>query len=150
MGLIQIDLASPPSRSGRPEWARSRSISPGLVARSRRHRRDVARPLPTPVCVVVSDGGARLDPAGDVCGLPTGPAPSLLQERYGPDAAVAVIGPAGERGVPYASIITCRHHPRPRLGLGAVLGAKNVKAGLDALDVGLVQLGRWRRNPIKG
>ena len=61
---------------------------------------------PTPVCVVVSDGGARLDPAGDVCGLPTGPAPSLLQERYGPDAAVAVIGPAGERGVPYASIVT--------------------------------------------
>ncbi|WP_127502928.1 aldehyde ferredoxin oxidoreductase N-terminal domain-containing protein [Actinoplanes solisilvae] len=83
---------------------------------------------PMPVCVVVSDGGARLEPAGDLWGLSTGVATDRLLERYGADAAVAVIGPAGERGVLYASIVTCRHHPLPRLGLGAVLGGKNVKA----------------------
>ncbi|MEU4155262.1 aldehyde ferredoxin oxidoreductase N-terminal domain-containing protein [Actinoplanes sp. NPDC026670] len=82
----------------------------------------------SPVCVVVEGGTARLEPAGEVWGLATGPATDLLQQRYGATAAVAVIGPAGERGVPYASIITCRHHPLPRLGLGAVLGGKRVKA----------------------
>ncbi len=44
------------------------------------------------------------------------------------DASVAVIGPAGEHGVRYASIVTCRDHQLPRLGFGAVLGAKQVKA----------------------
>jgi len=83
---------------------------------------------PEPVCVVVSEGAARLEPAGDLWGLTTGPATDRLLRRHGPTAAVAVIGPAGERGEPHASIVTCRHHPLPRLGLGAVLGGKNVKA----------------------
>lgn len=83
---------------------------------------------PMPVCVVVSDSAARLEPAGDLWGLATGPATDALLARYGAGAAVAVIGPAGERGVPYASIVTSRHHPLPRRGLGAVLGGKNVKA----------------------
>ncbi|XVU21697.1 aldehyde ferredoxin oxidoreductase N-terminal domain-containing protein [Actinoplanes sp. CA-054009] len=83
---------------------------------------------PAPSVVVVQDGAARIEPAGDVWGLETGPATSLLLDRYGASAAVAVIGPAGERGVPYASVVTCRHHPLPRLGFGAVFGARNVKA----------------------
>jgi aldehyde:ferredoxin oxidoreductase len=81
-----------------------------------------------PVCVVVSAGRAWTEPADDVWGLETGPATDRLLERYGPGAAVAVIGPAGERQIPYASIVTCRHHPLPRLGLGADLGARRVKA----------------------
>jgi aldehyde:ferredoxin oxidoreductase len=81
-----------------------------------------------PVCVVISEGRAWTEPAGDLWGSETGPATDRLIERHGPGAAVAVIGPAGERQIPYASIVTCRHHPLPRLGLGAVLGAKNVKA----------------------
>jgi len=80
-----------------------------------------------PVCVVIEDGSARLEPATDLWGLDTGPATDLLEQRYG-SSAVAVIGPAGENQVRYASIVTCRHHPLPRLGLGAVLGAKRVKA----------------------
>jgi len=94
---------------------------------------------PEPICVIVEAGRARLEPAGDVWGLETGPATDRLRERFGATAAVAVIGPAGERLVPYASIVTNRHHPLPRLGLGAVLGAKNVKAvvavGADAPPV---------------
>jgi aldehyde:ferredoxin oxidoreductase len=81
-----------------------------------------------PVCVIVQDGAARMQPAGDLWGLETGAATDALLARYGADAAVAVIGPAGEHGVRYASIVTCRDHPLPRLGLGAVLGAKLVKA----------------------
>ena len=83
---------------------------------------------PAPVCVVISGGEARIEPADDLWGLRTGPATDRLLQRYGAEAAVAVIGPAGERLHPYASIVTCRHHPLPRLGLGAVLGGKNVKA----------------------
>ena len=81
-----------------------------------------------PVTVVVSAGEARLAPATDLWGLETGPATDRLLDQHGPAAAVAVIGPAGEHRVPYASIVTCRHHPLPRLGLGAVLGGKRVKA----------------------
>ncbi len=81
-----------------------------------------------PVCVVVEAGQARLEPAEALWGLETGPATDALLTRYGSAAAVAVIGPAGERGVRYASVVTCRDHPLPRLGFGAVLGAKRVKA----------------------
>ena len=83
---------------------------------------------PAPVCVVVAGGRAWTEPAGDVWGSETGPATDRLLERYGAGAAVAVIGTAGERGIAYASIVTGRHHPLPRQGLGAVLGVKNVKA----------------------
>ena len=82
---------------------------------------------PAPVVVVVSDGQVRLDPCPQ-WGLDTAAATDDLLGMYGGDASVAVIGPAGERGVRYASIVTCRDHPLPRLGLGAVMGAKQVKA----------------------
>jgi aldehyde:ferredoxin oxidoreductase len=81
-----------------------------------------------PVTVVVTGGRATLEPAADLWGLETGPATDRLLDRHGAGAAVAVVGPAGERLSPYASIVTCRHHPLPRLGLGAVLGGKRVKA----------------------
>jgi aldehyde:ferredoxin oxidoreductase len=83
---------------------------------------------PQPVCVVVERGRVRLEPAGHLWGLETGAATDALLDEYGPAAAVAVIGPAGEHGVRYASVVTCRDHPLPRLGFGAVLGAKRVKA----------------------
>ena len=82
---------------------------------------------PEPVVVVVSDGVARLDPCPQ-WGLETDAATEDLIARYGPAASVAVIGPAGENGVRYASVVTCRDHVLPRLGFGAVLGAKRVKA----------------------
>jgi aldehyde:ferredoxin oxidoreductase len=43
-------------------------------------------------------------------------------------AGIAVIGPAGERGVRYASVVTARHFPLARLGFGALLGDRNLKA----------------------
>ena len=82
---------------------------------------------PAPVVIVVGGGQIRVDPCPQ-WGLDTAAATDDLRGRYGEDASVAVIGPAGERGVRYASIVTCRDHPLPRLGLGAVMGAKRVKA----------------------
>ncbi|MDB5078190.1 MAG: Aldehyde ferredoxin oxidoreductase [Chloroflexi bacterium] len=53
---------------------------------------------------------------------------ALLQERLGDDFKVAAIGPAGENRVLYASIV-CDHMDKiNRTGLGAVMGAKNLKA----------------------
>ncbi|RKR91205.1 aldehyde:ferredoxin oxidoreductase [Micromonospora pisi] len=112
-----------------------------------------------PVCVVIEAGRARLEPAGAVWGQETGAATDALLARYGDGAAVAVIGPAGEHGVRYASIVTCRDHPLPRLGLGAVLGAKNVKAvvcvpGPEPVPVAdpgtLDRLARWYAGAVPG
>ena len=52
---------------------------------------------------------------------------SSLRERFGSEFKNAVIGPAGERQVLYATISHDRRHAG-RGGSGAVLGAKNVKA----------------------
>ncbi|MFI6760051.1 aldehyde ferredoxin oxidoreductase N-terminal domain-containing protein [Micromonospora sp. NPDC050417] len=112
-----------------------------------------------PVCVVVEAGRARLEPAGALWGQETGPATDTLLARYGDEASVAVIGPAGEHGVRYASIVTCRNHPLPRLGLGAVCGAKNVKAvvcvpGPEPVPVAdpetLDRLARWYASAQSG
>ncbi|MCI0521097.1 MAG: aldehyde ferredoxin oxidoreductase, partial [Chloroflexi bacterium] len=43
-------------------------------------------------------------------------------------ARVAVIGPAGEAGLPFALILTDHGRVAGRTGLGAVMGAKNLKA----------------------
>ncbi|WP_137286553.1 aldehyde ferredoxin oxidoreductase family protein [Halorussus salinisoli] len=52
-----------------------------------------------------------------------------IEESRGLDAEhVACIGPAGENGVRFASIMTTEERAFGRGGLGAVLGAKNVKA----------------------
>jgi aldehyde:ferredoxin oxidoreductase len=45
-----------------------------------------------------------------------------------PKAAVASIGPAGERGVLIAAIMNDKGHASGRTGLGAVMGSKNLKA----------------------
>ncbi|MEU7826135.1 aldehyde ferredoxin oxidoreductase C-terminal domain-containing protein [Catellatospora sp. NPDC049133] len=81
-----------------------------------------------PSYVVVEAGRATVLPAGDLWGLETGQATEALLARHGDDAAVAVIGPAGEAGTRYANVVTCGSFPLPRLGFGAVLGARRIKA----------------------
>jgi aldehyde:ferredoxin oxidoreductase len=69
----------------------------------------------------------RLLDAADLWGLPAAEAERRLRERLGRGWRSAVIGPAGERGVRYATISHDGRHAG-RGGLGAVLGAKNLKA----------------------
>ena len=71
--------------------------------------------------------GARLVGAEDVWGLPAAEAERALVARLGRGWRVASIGPAGERGVRYATVSHDGRHAG-RGGLGAVLGAKNLKA----------------------
>jgi aldehyde:ferredoxin oxidoreductase len=77
--------------------------------------------------VVIDDGAVRLEPAVDVAGDTCAVAEEKLRARLGADFRIASIGPAGERGVRYATISHDGRHAG-RGGSGAVLGSKNVKA----------------------
>jgi aldehyde:ferredoxin oxidoreductase len=80
-----------------------------------------------PSAVVIDEGGARLEPARDLWGLPAAEAEARLRARLGPAYRVASIGPAGEALVPYATLSHDGRHAG-RGGHGAVLGSKLVKA----------------------
>lgn len=76
-----------------------------------------------PVRLEIEDGTGRLEPA-DNWGADT------VETAQGfPDAAVACVGPAGERGVTYATIASdAGEHHAGRGGAGAVMGTKQLKA----------------------
>jgi aldehyde:ferredoxin oxidoreductase len=80
-----------------------------------------------PSVLLVDGGGARVEPAHDLWGLPAAEAESRLRDRLGQAWRVAAIGPAGERLVSYATVSHDGRHAG-RGGLGAVLGSKNIKA----------------------
>jgi len=81
----------------------------------------------TPSVLLIDGTGARFEDAADLAGLTAAQAGARLRQRLGRGWRVAAIGPAGERGVRYATISHDGRHAG-RGGLGAVLGAKRVKA----------------------
>jgi aldehyde:ferredoxin oxidoreductase len=80
-----------------------------------------------PSVLVIDDGRIDVRPAADLWGLPTPDATDRLRERLGPRFHAAVIGPAGENLVRYATVSHDNRHAG-RGGLGAVMGAKRLKA----------------------
>jgi aldehyde:ferredoxin oxidoreductase len=80
-----------------------------------------------PSALLIDGDGPRLQDAGDLWGLSAADAEARLRERLGKAWRVAAIGPAGERLVSYATLSHDGRHAG-RGGLGAVLGAKNIKA----------------------
>ncbi len=80
-----------------------------------------------PSLLVIDDGTIRLEPAGDLWGQTSDATTARLRERFGEDYQSAVIGPAGENGVRYATISHANRHAG-RGGLGAVMGSKRLKA----------------------
>jgi aldehyde:ferredoxin oxidoreductase len=80
-----------------------------------------------PSVLLIDGDGPRLEPAGDLWGLPAAEAEERLRERLGKAWRVASIGPAGENLVKYATVSHDGRHAG-RGGLGAVLGAKLLKA----------------------
>jgi aldehyde:ferredoxin oxidoreductase len=80
--------------------------------------------------VLLIDGnGVRIEPAPELAGLPASEAEVQARQRFGRGWRTAAIGPSGERQVRYATISHDGRHAG-RGGLGAVLGAKNIKAVL--------------------
>ncbi|MGR6917265.1 aldehyde ferredoxin oxidoreductase C-terminal domain-containing protein [[Actinomadura] parvosata] len=78
--------------------------------------------------LLVAGGEVSVHGAEDLRGLGTAATTDALRARHGAGAHVAAIGPAGERLVRYASVVTDHAFPAGRYGLGAVFGAKNLKA----------------------
>ena len=80
-----------------------------------------------PSVLLVDGDGARMEPADELWGLSSAAAEERLRERLGPAWRVAAIGPAGERLVRFATVSHDGRHAG-RGGLGAVMGAKRLKA----------------------
>ncbi|MEW5786100.1 MAG: aldehyde ferredoxin oxidoreductase family protein [Bacillota bacterium] len=82
-----------------------------------------------PVYLSIYNGKAELRDARSLWGLSTRTTENILQEELGDDKIqVASIGPAGENCVPYAAIMAGWHDAFGRLGMGAVMGSKMLKA----------------------
>ncbi|MEM3479217.1 MAG: aldehyde ferredoxin oxidoreductase family protein, partial [Candidatus Bathyarchaeia archaeon] len=82
-----------------------------------------------PVYLWIHDGGVEIRDASGIWGMDTFTACESIKKDLGErKAAVASIGPAGERLVRLASIISDNGRAAGRCGLGAVMGSKNLKA----------------------
>lgn len=82
-----------------------------------------------PVMVFVNDGDAELQDARRLWGLETAAtAKSVQRELNDPKVRIACVGPAGERLVRFASVVTDEERVCGRTGMGAVMGSKHLKA----------------------
>ncbi len=84
-----------------------------------------------PVSIFVDNGAISIRDTSPLWGLTTIDAEKLLRESLRKEkkgsVSVALIGPAGERGIRYANILT-EGRNFGRGGAGAVMGSKNLKA----------------------
>jgi len=95
-----------------------RSGYDGIIVRGRAN---------SPVYISLIDGKVEIHPAGDLWGKGVGETDQTLRDRH-PGARVAAIGIAGENLVRMACIMHDITRSAGRPGLGAVMGAKNLKA----------------------
>ncbi|HSW36007.1 MAG TPA: aldehyde ferredoxin oxidoreductase family protein [Candidatus Limnocylindrales bacterium] len=82
-----------------------------------------------PVYIIINDDQLAIEPAKEIWGQDVWAATDWLKKKHGQDVHVAVIGPAGENQVRFASIQN-DFASWGRTGMGAVMGSKNVKAVL--------------------
>ncbi|QSQ07729.1 putative oxidoreductase YdhV [Koleobacter methoxysyntrophicus] len=84
----------------------------------------------SPVYIFIQDGKARILDGRDLWGLDTFQTDQKIKEIHGQNSVVSCIGPAGEKQVLIAGIMHDGKDARAvgRTGLGAVMGAKNLKA----------------------
>lgn len=93
-----------------------------------------------PVYLYINDGLVEIRSAKHLWGLDVDKTTdTLIKELDDRDISVAAIGQAGENGVLYAALMNDRGRAAGRGGIGAVFGAKNLKAvvvqGSDGIKV---------------
>ena len=81
-----------------------------------------------PTGLMIDNGVVSFFDAQAQWGKTVGESVDALEAQFGPDIDVAAIGPAGERLVRFANIISSRTHQAQRMGMGAVMGSKRLKA----------------------
>ena len=119
----------------------------------------VAGISPKPVYLLIDDdeGRVELKDAAHLWGLDTAETEQKIKQEVGGKAQVVCIGPAGEKLSLIAAIINDKGRAAARSGLGAVMGAKRLKAvavrGSQRLPVhdkrALSRLSRPVRQPFK-
>jgi aldehyde:ferredoxin oxidoreductase len=82
----------------------------------------------SPLVVKVENGAVDFIPGDPFWGQTTTAARHGLEQIHGTGSHYAIIGPAGENLVRYASIVTDGCYQASRMGMGAVMGAKKLKA----------------------
>jgi aldehyde:ferredoxin oxidoreductase len=82
-----------------------------------------------PVYLYITDGHVEIRDAGEIWGKDTFETQTAIQNELGdPEIKVVCIGPAGEKLVRYACLITETGDAAGRTGMGAVMGSKRLKA----------------------
>ena len=82
-----------------------------------------------PVYLSIKDGKAEIRDASHLWGKMTRETQEAIRKDLGDEKVrIALIGPGGEKGVKYACILNELKHANGRTGMGAVMGAKNLKA----------------------
>jgi aldehyde:ferredoxin oxidoreductase len=81
-----------------------------------------------PVYLLINDGEVRIESANALWGMGCLETEAFLKNELGENFKVACIGPAGERLVRFASILNDEGRAAGRCGMGAVMGAKLLKA----------------------
>ncbi len=82
----------------------------------------------SPVYIELTDGSVEIRNAAELLGKNTADVQSRLSPSTEKDSSILCIGPAGESLVKYACISGDVQFFAGRLGMGAVMGAKNLKA----------------------
>lgn len=91
-----------------------------------------------PVCLYITKEKVEIRPASDLWGRDTFEVEKLLRPSLSKRAKIAVVGPAGENGVLFSSIVFDPPISRiaARAGIGAVMGSKRLKAVVVEGDPG--------------
>ena len=105
---------------------------------------------PQPVYLLLDNGAAEIRNAAHLWGKTTGQTTDAIQKELKDDTVrVACIGPSGEKLVLFACIINEKARAAGRGGIGAVMGAKNLKAIAARGDLPIKPADEERLNVIK-
>lgn len=84
---------------------------------------------PKPSYLYIDSDGAKMKDASHLWGCDAFETQELIQQAYPNERLkILAIGPAGEKNVRFATIMTERDHAAGRTGMGSVMGSKNLKA----------------------
>jgi aldehyde:ferredoxin oxidoreductase len=81
-----------------------------------------------PVYLLIDNDRVEIKEADGIWGRTTSASYDYLRKKHGKEGSTAIIGPAGENLVRYASIVNDNLFLSSRCGCGAVMGSKNLKA----------------------
>ncbi|HEU97792.1 MAG TPA: aldehyde ferredoxin oxidoreductase [Fervidicoccus fontis] len=81
-----------------------------------------------PIYLYIDDGKVEFLDAESIWGLNTFKAEEKLKEVHGRNLGILLIGPAGENGVRYSTVVSQKGRSGGRPGMGAVMGSKKLKA----------------------